>query len=149
MGRSHNFAEPQDIGAPRCLNGRTLVARRTRALRRLAGALDSIRHRSRAVLRDKAALGKLRLDPPIGPFEAFLERNLRLPPQHPTQLGIVAVAAADTLRFGEIMPSGNTLAGLLGHHVDELIDADKPILTQVQWLLVIGHHEAENALDTV
>ncbi len=127
------------------VNEQRLVALRTRARPWLDGALNLMRRRGRSSAsyrgsphgRNKPAISKLRLDPVVGPLKAFFEGDLRLPPQHATQPRVVAIAAAYALRLGEIVPLGNTLAGYARHYVDQFIDADESILTQVQRLSVI------------
>src|SRR5438128_10350425 len=45
----------------------------------------------------------LLLDPGIGPLQAFLQRDRRLPAKHLPQLGIIRVAAADPLRARDVI----------------------------------------------
>src|SRR5688572_20522702 len=89
------------------------------------------------------------LDPTVGSSETFLERDLRLPGEHLTQAGVVAVAAADALRRRQIVPSPDLFPGDAGHHIHQLIDADQAVLAEIQRLPKVRLHQAIDALDAI
>ena len=75
----------------------------------------------------------LLLDPGVGPRQTVLERDLRLPAEHLAQPGVVRVAAAHALRPGDVARV-TAIAGAVGNDVGQPVDADQPILTEVQRL---------------
>src|SRR5947207_4841100 len=110
-------------------------------------SIASLLRHSIADLRLKP-LGDLRFDPCVGARDSFLERNLRLPAEDFTQPIVVGIAAADALRPGDVL-LGDFDARGSGHEIGELVDADQPVLTEIDWLLVTGFHEEPQALDAV
>ena len=68
---------------------------------------------------------------------------MRFPAQNLAQSGVVRVAAADALRSGHVLLR-DAKPGDACHHIDQLIDADEPILTQVKRLAIVGAHQLAN-----
>ena len=91
----------------------------------------------------------LLLDPEVSELEAVGELGVGLPAEHLVDAGVVGVAAAHSLWAGDVLVDEVGLAvealDELGHvvHGDHLVGAD------VKGLVVLGAHEAQDALDAV
>src|SRR5205814_10655776 len=88
-------------------------------------------------------------DPRIRLRETLFERDLRLPSEHFTQAGVVAVPAPHALRLGEVVALVNGLACDGRDDVHQLVDRHHTVLSQVQRLAVIRPHQAVDALDAI
>src|SRR5712691_9713564 len=99
--------------------------------------------------RDPARLDELLADPVVRPPEAFLEADDRLPAQDLAQARVVAVASSHALRLGQVVLLLDVLAGDLGHDVDQLVDRDHTVLTEVERLAKVRPHQPGDALHAV
>src|SRR5437667_6074821 len=99
--------------------------------------------------RDPAGLHELSPDPLVGPAEALLEADDRLPVQHLAQERVVAVPAAHALRLAQVVLLLDLLAGDLRDDVDQLVDRDHAILAEIERLAEVRAHQSVDALHAV
>src|SRR5579872_1011545 len=92
---------------------------------------------------------ELAFDPLVGDGESLFKRSARLPAQHLAQQGVVAVAAANALRLGQVMPLRQLFAGDAADHVDEVVDADHFVGAEVEGLAMVRGHQADQAFDAI
>src|SRR6266436_436912 len=87
--------------------------------------------------------------PLIGPCQALFQRDLWLPFQHFTQTGVIAVAATHTLWFRDVVTLADALAGNPGNDVDQFVDRDHAVLSQIDRIAMIALHQPVNTFDTI
>src|SRR5436309_10878092 len=92
--------------------------------------------------------GNLRFNPVVGPLDALFERDLRLPPEHLTQPIVVRVAPAHALRTGDMTLLDRDARDSCDQ-IRQLVDANQPVLTEVDRLLIAGLHQQTQALDAI
>src|SRR5215204_6304083 len=63
--------------------------------------------------------------------------------------GVVAVASPYPLRLGGVVALGDTFPGDLCYRIDQLIDGDQLVGSQVEGMRVIGSHDAINTFYAV
>src|SRR6266480_1617127 len=102
--------------------------------------------RSRA---EAAGLDQLAPDPTVRPLQALLEAHPRLPAQDLAEPRVVAVPPPHALGLVQVVRLEDRLVRGPRHDVDELVDADEPILTEVERPTEVGPHQAIDALHTV
>src|SRR6266540_81731 len=88
-------------------------------------------------------------DPSVRLGEPVLQAHARLPPQHRAEAGVVAVATPDALRPGRVMPLPKPLAGDRADQVDQAVDGDHLVGSQVQGRAVVRLGDSEDALHAV
>src|SRR5262249_38235628 len=98
---------------------------------------------------EPARLDELAADPLVGAGQALLETDDGLPVQHLAQAGVVAVAATHALRLAQVVLFLDLLAGDLRHDVDQLIDRDHAVLTEIERLAEVRPHQAIDAFHAV
>src|ERR1041385_2512783 len=87
-----------------------------------------------------SCIAELTFDPFVGDFKTLVERNRGFPSQDLPNSGVVAVAAANSLRLAQVMPLHQTLLGNLRNQIDESIDSDELLGAKIQRLIVITCH---------
>ena len=79
----------------------------------------------------------------------MLEGDGRFPAKDLSQLGVVAVSPADTLRFGQVVALAQAFSGNLADQIHEFIDGHQPIGTQIERFAVVGTHQTDQAFDAI
>eukprot|EP00964_Phaeocystis_antarctica_P082132 scaffold51468_cov56-Phaeocystis_antarctica.AAC.4 len=95
-----------------------------------------------------AELLDLRRDPGVRVAEPLLEGGRRRPAQHLLDEGVVRVAAADALGAGDVL-DGQRLAAKLEDKLGHLVHRDHLVRADVERLLVVRHHQPQDALHRV
>src|SRR5215469_1419583 len=87
-------------------------------------------------LSDPASLSEFILNPQIRNFQPVFQRSGRLPSKDLSKARIVAIAAAHTLRFGEVMPHTKLLSRDIGSNFQQVVDGDHPVGAQVEGIVM-------------
>ena len=85
----------------------------------------------------------------VGVRQTDFERRAGLPAEHLPESRVVAVAPADPLRLGQVVPFVNGLSGNRSDDVDQPVDRDQAIGPEVQRLAVVRAHQPIDAADAV
>src|SRR5262245_48603272 len=109
------------------------------SLRTSVPPLDRVRIRGGP---GRERLPDLSVDPGVGSGQPRLERDGRLPLQDLPEPGVVRVATAHSLRAGDV-PLLEADAGDVGDQIGERVDADQPVLPQIERLVELRLHQPE------
>src|SRR6185312_13577830 len=88
-------------------------------------------------------------DPSISRDEALSQRDLWLPVQDPSQSRIVAVASAHALWARGVVALQQGFVRNRRDYVDEIVDADQLVRTEIERFVVVGPHDAANTLHAI
>src|SRR5262245_738298 len=92
--------------------------------------------------------GDLGLYPAVGPRDAFFERDLRFPSENVAQPIVVGIASAHAL-WSRDVPLRDGDAGRGRDEVGEGVDADQPVLSEIERLAIARLHQPVQAFDAV